>query len=113
GQLPQLAFAVGARAPVGLAAVAGDDEVAFRGEGDVDRQPVELRKQNGTPDVAAPRLHELDAPELAAREAGNDRVAFPLRRAEAPVAGSLLVEGAAAGGLMLRPELRHRGLVVH
>ena len=80
----------------------GHHQIAGRREGEIGRQRLKRQKLNLFANVARPRSGQRHAPELAAREPCNERVSFPLLRAEGPTVGPLFVESKATSRLVLR-----------
>ena len=99
--------------PVRRAAVAADHEIALRRDRAVHGHHAQPRDGLVARHVTRRRLHHRGAPELAARLAGDDGVARPELRPEAPAARRWTVEAEPAGALMLRRVVPHARLIDH
>src|SRR5207253_1353817 len=74
GKFVDFADALRAGAPIGIAAVTANVEIAPRGNRGVHREHVEPRDEMLLADVAARRFGEFDAPDFSARFAADERI---------------------------------------
>ncbi len=102
GDFVERSLAGWAGAPIGRAAVAGDDEIALGRDAGIDRQHRQRRDDLVFRDIAGGGFGEGGAEDFAARFAAEDRVILPPRRAEGWAAVDGCVERQATSGLMLR-----------
>src|SRR5687768_14109699 len=107
----EAAFALGAAAPVGVAAVGGDDEIAIWSDTGVDGEHRQRGDDVVSGDVAGGGFDELGAVEFSAGFAADDGIAAPGGGAEDWAGVDGVVEEQAAGGLMLGDVVEDAGLV--
>ena len=108
--LEDLALAIRAGAPIGIAAVGRYVKIALGRDRDIGRQIAEPRDDGFLTDVTRGGLHHFYAPDFAARFARDQRIAIPPGRTEQFLLLRRLVESEPATRLMLRTEADHRRL---
>src|SRR6266404_6003986 len=108
--LEELPLPFRAGAPIRLAAVTGDDQVAVGCGNRVDGEHAEASDEIVLSDVAGRSFDELGAPDLSTRFTGDNRIAPPPIRTE-NFSADRLVEMHSAGGLMLRGVVKHARLI--
>ena len=106
-------FALRPIAPVRLAGVRADHEIALRRDRAIDEQQRHAADELRARDISGSRFRERGAPEFAARLADGEGIVRPSLRAETPAARARAIEAETARALMLRAVVHHARFIDH